>query len=102
MENYNYSRSWQSNNSLYIEYRLNGFLHRIDGPAYIVYDLNLKPLYAQYHLYGKAHRIDGLAIITFNKDGVEEPGSHWLFGTHITEKQFNTPGFIDSFILENS
>jgi hypothetical protein len=49
------------------------FLHRTDGPAYIIYC-----------------------------DGKFQIGFYYLMNNCIKEEDFHTPGFIDSFILENS
>jgi hypothetical protein len=47
----------------YVTYRLNGKLHRTDGPAVERFDG-----YKSWHLNGKRHRIDGPAIIYPNGD----------------------------------
>lgn len=53
-----------------VEYRLNGELHRIDGPAVITREGD-----EHWYLNGKRHRIGGPAIITRN--GAEQ---HWISG----------------------
>jgi hypothetical protein len=47
-------------------------MHRVDGPAYLVYKQGVEFLY------------------------------YYLLSKQVTKEQFETPGFIDAFILENS
>ena len=50
------------------EWRLNGLLHRVDGPAEIYYRENGKIWWKNWYLKGKRHRIDGPARISYIDD----------------------------------
>jgi hypothetical protein len=63
---------------------------------------NGKILYRSYYLNGLSHRLDGPAYIYYDTLGSIICEGYYLLGRHITEEEFNTPGFVDAFILENS
>ena len=69
--------------------------HYDNGTSFIAYFLD-----ETSNIY---HRVDGPAVQWF-RDGDEKPyyEFYYLLGKEITEEQFNTLGFIDAFILENS
>ena len=48
------------------------------------------------------HRVDGPAAILYGKNGSIIVKSYYLLNKKVTLEDFNTPGFIDSFIMENS
>ena len=63
------------------EWRLNGKLHREDGPALEYADGS-----KEWWLNGKLHRVDGPAV-EYAADGSEE---WWLNGRRLTESEFNS------------
>jgi hypothetical protein len=87
----------------YEEYKLNNKYHRIDGPAFIEYSTDSKIWYLSYWVNGQLHRLDGPAEISYH-DNCETITykSYYIFGHYIMEEEFNTPGFVDLFILEHS
>lgn len=86
-----------------IEYFIEGtkVLHREDGPAHITYYPNTEINCEAYYINGRPHRTDGPAIIYYYKFDHKVIG-YRLLGKIIKDHQFNTPGFIDAFIMENS
>ena len=48
------------------------------------------------------HRIDGPAIITYHPDGTIDMYCYYILCKLVSKKDFYKPGFIDSFIMENS
>lgn len=62
-------------------WRLNGKLHRTDGPAVIWVD-GLNEWCEEWWLNGKRHRTDGPAVIWF--DGLKE---WWVNGKQVTEDE---------------
>ena len=51
------------------EWKLDGKLHREDGPAYIKYYADENIWSKHYCINGKYHREDGAAFICYNEDG---------------------------------
>ena len=78
---------------LYIRF----FFHREDGPAYTEYR-NGKKAYEAYYLNNLVHRVDGPAV--FSCSG--SVNDYVLLNIVVSKEDFNTPGFIDAFILSNS
>lgn len=66
-----------------------------DGTSFIAYFLS--------ETNSKYHRVDGPAVQWFIY-GEDKPYCefYYILGKEITEEQFNTPGFVDAFIMENS
>ena len=82
------------------------YFHNESGPSFKAYK-NGELAYVQYAVNGELHRVDGPAIICLNGQVIGDvfPNkfeSYYLLGTKINKEDFETPGFIDSFILENS
>jgi antitoxin component YwqK of YwqJK toxin-antitoxin module len=84
------------------EYSLNGKYHRLDGPAFIEYYKSGNIYMEQYYLNGEFHCVNGPAIVCYKENGRFSSRKYFLFGKLIEKEDFYTPGFIDSFILENS
>jgi hypothetical protein len=76
-------------------------LNPVDGKYQVHHD-NKNIASEQHYLNGNLHRIDGPAFTIYDMYGELTEEEYYLFGHEITKKQFYTPGFIDSFILENS
>jgi hypothetical protein len=106
MENYNscYVEKYPSGKLWYKHYRLNGVLHRLDGPAHIIYSDNKDNSVRTetYIVNSKIHRVDGPAVLEYNQVGSLFFETFYLLGHRVTKNKFYTPGFIDIFILENS
>jgi hypothetical protein len=106
VENYNeYKEYWYNHGKDKIKaksYKLNGRFHRLDGPAYIQYNGDGSVAFEDYAINGQWHRIDGPAYIEYNKRGSIFYEAYYLLNKIISIEDFNTPGFIDAFILENS
>ena len=83
-------------------YSLNGKLHRLDKPAYILYHQDGRVMFNDYYINGNLHRVDGPAYVVTNGYGKLTSEHYCLFGVEITKEEFYTPGFVDSFILEHS
>ena len=82
-------------------YSLNEQYHRTDSPAVILYK-NGKIYSETYFINGQYHRTDGPACIIYNEAGNVVDERYCLINSTVTKEQFYTPGFIDSYILENS
>ena len=76
--------------------------HRLDGPAYITYTKDGKKHTEMYYINGKYHRVNGPAYMEYDIDGNVIVEVHYLLDVPISVKDFNTPGFIDVFIMEHS
>jgi hypothetical protein len=74
------------------------YLHRENGPAYIIYNRDGTKNIENYWLENCFHRIDGPAFNCYNTN----TKAYFIFGEAIAEEQFNTPGFVDAFLLEYS
>jgi hypothetical protein len=61
--------------AVYSKFKDRRYYHRTDGPAYIPYVRN--------------------SLGSFNE-------SYWLLDEQITKENFDTPGYIDAFLLEHS
>jgi hypothetical protein len=48
------------------------------------------------------HRLDGPAVTYYEHMGSLAGESYYILGIQVSEEDFNTPGFIDAFIVENS
>jgi hypothetical protein len=104
MENYNEHEILEGTERSYKmeKYKLNGKLHRTDGPAYIEYHDNELVFCQIYCLNNKIHRVDGPARILYDMWGNKTFEEYGLLDIVVLQKDFEAPGFIDSFILENS
>lgn len=78
------------------------FLHREDGPAFLRFRKDGELMLEIWYTNNAVHRIDGPAVIDYHPDGGEENVEYWLLGEFVLKEDFETPGFIDAFILENS
>ena len=76
--------------------------HREDGPAYINYFLTGEIESEQYYQNNVYHRIDGPAFIGYDRDGTILRERYYLLNYLVSKEDFETPGFIDSFIVEHS
>jgi hypothetical protein len=67
------------------------------------YDEHISGKYTKlYYLNRVLHRLDGPAIISYSENGDVEYALYYLLGKYILKSKYLTPGFVDSFILENS
>ena len=80
--------------------RPNYYFHKLDGPAVII--TNGQHCTKQYWQNNTLHRIDGPAITWYDIDDEMWKGYYYMCNKRITQTEFNTPGFIDSFIINNS
>jgi hypothetical protein len=48
------------------------------------------------------HRIDGPAYISYDSEDGPKVEYNYLLGFHVSKEDFETPGFIDSFIMNHS
>ena len=81
------------------------YLHRDNGPAYIVYYLEIEEssvFSESYHYNNLCHRLDGPAVIYYNEDGSIREQWYCLLGRDIPKLDFDKPGFIDAFVIEHS
>ena len=60
------------------QYRLNGKLHRTDGPAYIVWYKNGQKASEEYHMNGQFHRTDGPAYIHWYQNGKKRSEQYYM------------------------
>jgi antitoxin component YwqK of YwqJK toxin-antitoxin module len=75
-------------NIWYKEYRLNGFYHREDGPAYIVYYNNGSVKREVYFIDGLYYREDGPAIIYYDENGNITYEKYYLGQNELTEEEW--------------
>ena len=75
--------------------------HCENGPAITTFFIDGGLKGECYYIDGDPHRIDGPAVINYFEDGSKH-GWYYLLGEFVSVKDFNTPGFIDAFILEHS
>ena len=68
-------------------WRLNGELHRDDGPAEIIYRRDGSIYWQEWYLNGKRHRSDGPASIKYKRDGSIERQEWWLNGKKLTKEE---------------
>ena len=80
--------------------------HNENGPAVCVYKNDVLA-YEAYVVSGLRHRIDGPAIICtdttvlgFMRNSPYE--EYWILNKQISKEEFETPGFVDAFIIEHS
>lgn len=79
------------------------FQHREGGPAVIIKNPAGEVIKIGYYIDGEMHRVDGPASSELHKGKwIHE---YFLFGIELSNedaKNFDKPGFVDGFILENS
>jgi len=63
-------RYYDTGNKLCEHWFQNDILHRLDGPAVILYDENGYKSYERWYQNGKPHRLDGPALINYNNGSV--------------------------------
>ena len=52
-----------------VTYRVNGEIHRINDPAFIIYFANGAVRVARWYIEGKLHRVGAPAIVYYNQTG---------------------------------
>ena len=75
---------YPNGNIKFEQYRVDGKLHRNDGPAAIEYYENGDKKYEEYLINGKYHRNDGPAIIKYSENGNIQYEEYYLNGNHIS------------------
>jgi hypothetical protein len=75
--------------SIYIEsYWKNGFCLREDGPAYILYHSSGNPRIIEYRNQFGLHKEDGPAKISYDDNGEVEYSSYWLYGNKMSREEW--------------
>jgi len=64
-------------------------LHRVDGPAYIRYDINANKKIEEYCVDGKIHRLNGPAVIQYAEDGNIIYEVYYINGIEYTEENYH-------------
>jgi antitoxin component YwqK of YwqJK toxin-antitoxin module len=58
-------------------------VHRLDGPAYVLYYESGQIKYKQYYVNNRAHRLDGPASIHYFESGKIKLEEYYLNGNHV-------------------
>lgn len=88
-----------------IDYKVDGQLHSVDGPASIVYMPDGEISSEWYYINGQLHRDTGPAIIFYNEDGTISSVQYYFHGTRTDQKTksaFKSTAQIKSALLRAS
>jgi hypothetical protein len=84
----NEEESWSNGNLRSKTYFLEDLLHRLDGPALILY-YESGPLQSEhYFLNGSLHRDEGPATIMYSTEGIAVGEEYWYNGSQIRINSF--------------
>ena len=82
----------------YEEYRINGMLHRKNGPAVQIWDSTGQKRSEEYYLNGKRHNEHGPAVQKWFENGQISREEYWLNGEKVTKEHVMTVLKIKKFL----
>jgi len=78
------------------------YLHREDGPAYVVYYVSGEKMNEAWWVNGKKHRIDGPAFIHYNEDDTIWLESYYINGKRLSKEEWENHPLRQEYLIKEA